>query len=178
MEAKIGKPIAEKGSLDGAAVLLASRESLQTLLSPLDIGKLPRGGRLCAVERLPAGDSNNASKSTGDGPDGLGGDAAPLLRRQAAICLVPEAMRKQLPPRGVVATRAFLAASGFREGDRVRITLEGEVLAPDAGVVAAVEHETAEHYASPPLPEDVPFWEWMLLQALREFLSYHDHGVV
>jgi len=162
MEAKIGKAIAEKGSLEGAAALYVSRESLRTLLTPVEINALTHRGRLCAVERIVAGE------------DDLSGE----VRRLAALCPVPEAMRKQLPPKGVIATRAFLAATGLREGDRVRISLEAEWLAPEAEEIVAEEHNTPEHYSSPPLPEDIPHWEWNLLQCLRELALLPSPDVV
>lgn len=146
MEAKV-KLIDGKGSLQGAAGILISADAFQSLVGPLELGKLTSRGKLCLVERIPKDEFTTP------------------LRRQASLCLVPESMKRSLAPKTAAMTRGFKAASGFEEGEQVRITLVGQS-APDAQSVE-VKHDPAKDRPEDSLsPDEVHHWEWVIRKRL------------
>lgn len=116
LEAKV-RPLAnaslEKASLQGAARIYISKDSLLSLTGTLD------NGRACLLERLDDGQE------------------APLTR-QASLWILPE---KNLSPNVVVMTRAFQDATGFKIGDQVRITLADGIPDADEVVLEQIEGE-------------------------------------
>jgi AAA family ATPase len=117
LDAKIRPPAPgqEKTSLLGAARIYVSKDSFISLTGNLE------SGRHCSIEKLdPPEEADTAS---------------PPLRREASLCVVSE---KNLSPNIVVMSRAFQDATGFKVGDKIRITLLASEM-PDAESVVLQE---------------------------------------
>ena len=141
LEAKV-KAYAHKGNLQGAALIRTSVDAFRSLVGgPLELGKVTARGRQCLVERIPSDEFS-----------------APL-RRQAF--LVSE---KNVPPKTVMITKAFLEATGFREGDFVRINLSGDGQADAQTIVL-------KDIANDVMPELVDAWKWIVKDKLGRYID-------
>lgn len=143
IDAKV-RPLAnaslEKTSLQGAARLYVSKDSLITLTNSLE------NGRHCVIERLPG-----QIQTAGTTP------SPSIAKREASLWILPE---KNLSPNVVMMTRSFQEASGFKIGDQVRISILENVPEAEEIVVQDVseggEPESAADLKYP------PYWECSL----------------
>ncbi|KAG8669796.1 AAA+-type ATPase [Fusarium poae] len=120
----LASPSLEKASLQGAARVYVSKETLLSLNGTLEVGKH------CILTRL-----ENAA-ATKDSPKE---DEQQELQREASLWSIKE---KNLSPNVVVMTRAFQEASGFKIGDLIRISLAGTTPNADEVVVQDVTEKT------------------------------------
>lgn len=97
----------EKSSMQGAARVYVSKETMISLVGTIEHGKH------CLVTLLE-------SSSDSDGPQ-------LVLQREAALWTLPE---KNLSKNVVVMSTAFREATGFKVGDLIRLTTTG--VTPDA----------------------------------------------
>ncbi|KAM0294789.1 hypothetical protein ACHAO9_001226 [Fusarium lateritium] len=103
----------EKSSMQGAARVYVSKETMISLIGTIEHGKH------CLVTLLEASSSSSDPTSHTDGPQ--------QVQREAALWTLPE---KNLSKNVVVMSTAFREATGFKVGDLIRLTTTG--VTPDA----------------------------------------------
>ncbi|KAM0240651.1 hypothetical protein ACHAPO_002552 [Fusarium lateritium] len=116
----------EKASLQGAARVYVSKETLLSLNGTLEVGKH------CILTRLESAATKDSVRE--DDPQ-----QQQELQREASLWSIKE---KNLSPNVVVMTRAFQEASGFKIGDLIRISLAGTTPNADEVVVQDVTEKT------------------------------------
>ncbi|CEI69748.1 hypothetical protein FVEN_g7376 [Fusarium venenatum] len=117
----------EKASLQGAARVYVSKETLLSLNGTLEVGKH------CILTRLESAAATKDSVREDDPQH------QQELQREASLWSIKE---KNLSPNVVVMTRAFQEASGFKIGDLIRISLAGTTPNADEVVVQDVTEKT------------------------------------
>jgi AAA family ATPase len=149
----------EKSSMQGAARVYVSKETMISLVGTIEHGKH------CLVTLLESSSSSSsepASPNT-DGPQ-------QVLQREAALWTLPE---KNLSKNVVVMSTAFREATGFKVGDLIRLTTTG--VTPDAQEV--VVQDVTEKPENDPdrlvrWEKDAKYpvsWESLLAPVLGEF---------